>query len=102
MGIYNDAYGAVAEAITTLGQHEHTKYWAKPGPMAQQIQEQLVEYADVRVYEIADALNDAAQQDLTDVDTHLISVDAPDWLTLGGPDPTATALAPKPSFIKLG
>lgn len=101
MGIYNDAYGAVAEAITTLGQHDHTKHWAKPSPVAQQIEKQLVGYADVRVVDIVDALDDAAQQDLTDVDTHLISVAAPEWLTLGAPDASATALAPKPSFIKL-
>lgn len=101
MGLYNDAYGAVADAITALGQHEHTKYWAKPSPMAQQIQEQLEKYRNVRVYEITDALNDAAQQDLTAVETHLVSVDAPEWLTLGLPNADATALAPRPSFIKL-
>jgi hypothetical protein len=101
IGLYNDAYGAVAEAITTLGQHEHYKYWAKPTAVAQQIQQQLVKYADVPVLEICDALNEAAQQDLTGVDTHLVSVDAPGWLKLGAPNLDATRVGPKPSFIKL-
>ena len=101
MGLYDDAYAAAAEAITTLGQHEHHKYWAQPTAFAQQIQEQLVKYADVTVLEICDALNDAAQQDLAEVDTHLVSVDAPDWLTLGAPDQSATRLGPRPSFIRL-
>lgn len=101
MGLYNDAYAAVAEAITTLGQHDHEKYWAQPTPMAQQIEEQLIKYANVSVTEITEALDEAAQQDLVDVDTHLVSVDAPTWLTLGTPDVGATRLAPKPSFIKL-
>jgi len=101
MQLYNDAYGAVAESIMRLGQHDHEKYWAQPTAVAQQIEEQLVKYANVSVMELAAALDEAAQQDLVEVDTHLVSVDAPDWLTLGAPNRDATRLAPRPSFIKL-
>lgn len=101
MGLYNDAYGAVGEAVTTLGRHGRGNYWQKPTPMAQKIQQQLEDYADVKVAEIEWALNEAAQQDLADVESRLLSVDAPDWLHLGQPDREAISLAPRPSFVKL-
>lgn len=46
MGVSNDAYGSVAEAIATLGKHDRGgKYWATPTPMGRRIQAQLEGYA---------------------------------------------------------
>jgi len=101
MGLFNDAYGTVAEAVATLGRHDRGgKYWAKPSPMGQEIQAQLESFATRKVQDVCDGLNDAAQQNLLGVDNKLISVDAPSWLHLGKPRPT-NIVAPKPSFIKL-
>lgn len=101
MDLYDDAYAAVANAIMTLGQHDHGKYWQQPTAMARDIEDQLIKFGNVKVSEITDALNEEAQQDLVDVDTHLVSVSAPDWLTLGSPDANATRFGPRPSFRKL-
>lgn len=68
MDLYNDAYASVAEATCTLGRHERGHYWNKPTPMGAEIQEQLEKYPDAPVQEIEAALDDAAQQDLVDVD----------------------------------
>ena len=100
MDLYNDAYASVAEAICTLGRHERGHHWNKPTPMGAEIQEQLEKYPDAPVQEIEAALDDAAQQDLVDVDETLISVDAPSWLHLGAPS-ASIIVAPRPSFRKL-
>ncbi|MEU4633077.1 hypothetical protein AB0F90_01500 [Micromonospora chalcea] len=100
MGLYNDAYGAVAEAIATLGRHERGNYWSKPSPMGVRIQQQLESYGTRKVVDIEDGLNEAAQQDLVGVEERLVPVDAPPWLHLGKPK-QPMILAPKPSFIKL-
>lgn len=101
MGIYNDAYAAVAEAIATLGRHDRGgKYWTKPTPMGVQIQTQLESYGTRRVVDIEDGLDEAAQHDLVGVENRLVSVDAPTWLHLGKAS-KAAIVAPKPSFIKL-
>ncbi len=100
MDLYDDAYAAVANSIMTLGQHDHEKYWAQPTAAARQIEEQLIKYGDELVSDIVEALDEQAQQDLVDVDTHLVSVSAPEWLSLGMPS-NATRLGPKPSFKPL-
>lgn len=99
MGLFNDAYHAVARAIYTLGKQEQPPYFIKPSAKAQKIQEQLEKYPDAKAIEIEDALNDAAQQDLV-LNTHqLVSVNAPDWLHIKAMAPKI--ISPKPKFIKL-
>lgn len=100
MGLYNDAYSAVAEAITTLGRHSRGNYWEKPTPVGVQIQTQLESYGNRRVADIEDGLNEAADQDVVGVQERLVTVDAPPWLRLGKPN-RPVLLAPKPSFVKL-
>ncbi|MEK8172423.1 hypothetical protein NKH77_33850 [Streptomyces sp. M19] len=41
MGLFNDAYEAVAEAILTVGRHDRAPYYYKPSAKAQKIQAQL-------------------------------------------------------------
>lgn len=96
MGLFNDAYSAVAEAIYTLGKHTQSKYWSKPSAKGQKIQDQLVKAAKASVLEIEDALDDAAQQNLVSVRQQLVPVQAPPWLHLGKATPKI--LAPKPRF----
>jgi hypothetical protein len=99
MGLFNDAYHAVARAISTLGKQAQPPYFIKPSAKAQRIQEQLEKYPDAKANEIEDALNDAAQQDLV-LNTHqLVSVNAPDWLHIKAMAPKI--ISPKPKFIKL-
>lgn len=99
MGLFNDAYHAVARAIYTLGKQEQPPYFIKPSAKAQRIQEQLEKFPDAKANEIEDALNDAAQQDLV-LNTHqLVSVNAPDWLHIKAMAPKI--ISPKPKFIKL-
>ena len=100
MGLFNDAYAAVAHAVLKLGKQPGIPYWTKPTAKAQRIQEQLEKYGDVTVLEIEAALNDAAQQELLDVKTRLVSVEAPPWLSLPEKN-SAPVLAPKPHFEKL-
>ena len=100
MGLFNDAYVTVAEVIYKLGKHTQTKYWAKPSAKAQRIQDQLIKAEKAAVVEIEDALNDAAQQNLANVEQRLIGVQAPPWLHLGKAAPKI--LAPKPVFERLG
>lgn len=99
MGLFNDAYAAVAEAIYTLGKHTQSKYWAKPSAKAQKIQDQLIKAGDATVLEVEDALNDAAQQNLVSVSEQLVPVQAPGWLHLGKAAPKI--LAPKPRFMSV-
>ncbi len=101
MGLFNDSYGSVAEAIATLGRHDRGgKYWATPSPMGEGIQKQLEKYGPRKVVDIADGLDEAAQQDLVGIEERLVSVDAPSWLHLGKPM-QSMIVAPKPSFIRL-
>ena len=99
MGLFNDAYHAVARAICTLGKQEQPPYFVKPSAKAQKIQEQIEKYPDAKAIEIEDALNDAAQQDLVSSTHQLISVNAPDWLHIKAMAPKI--ISPKPKFIKL-
>lgn len=99
MGLFNDAYESVAEAIITVGKHDRAHYFYKPTPMGQRLQGQLEGYATVKVLEIEDALNDASQKDLVNTEHKLVSVDAPDWLHLN--QTRMPVIAPKPSFATL-
>ncbi|SCX01788.1 hypothetical protein SAMN02799620_00330 [Mycolicibacterium fluoranthenivorans] len=99
MGLFNDAYQSVAEAIFTLGKHERGNYFAKPTPEGQRIQEQLEKYGNAKVVDIEDALNEAAQQDLVGVESKLVPVAAPPWLHLNAARTPVVAV--KPSFEKL-
>lgn len=99
MGAFNDAYSAVARAIDTLGRHNRPHYYLKPSATAQRVTEQLERYPTVRVSEICEALDEAAQQDLLHVDTKLVSVEAPPWLHIK--EERTPIVAPKPKFEKL-
>jgi len=99
MGLFNDAYEAVAEAIITIGRHDRNAYYYKPSAKAQKIQKQLEKYSNVKVVELVDALNDAAQQNLIRVDRRLLSVEAPSWLHMN--EKRTPVIAPRPSFAKL-
>jgi len=99
MGLFNDAYEAVAEAILTVGRHDRAPYFYKPSAKAQKIQKQLERYEKVKVFDILDALNEAAQQNLITVDKKLLSVEAPDWLVIK--EKRTPVVAPRPSFVKL-
>lgn len=99
MGLFNDAYHAVARAICTLGKQEQPPYFIKPSVKAQKIQKQIEKYPDAKAIEIEDALNDAAQQDLVTAKHQLISVNAPDWLHIKAMAPKI--ISPKPKFVKL-
>lgn len=99
MGLFNDAYHSVARAIIKLGKQEAPPYFIKPSAKAQLIQEQLEKYPDAKVFEIEEALNDAAQQDLVTNVSKLVSVNAPDWLHIKSMAPRI--ISPKPKFVKL-
>ncbi|WP_409073438.1 hypothetical protein [Micromonospora chalcea] len=99
MGLFNDAYEAVAEAILTAGRHDRAPYYYKPSAKAQKIQKQLEKYEKVKVVDILGALNEAAQQNLITVDKKLMSVEAPDWLVIN--EKRTPVVAPRPSFVKL-
>jgi hypothetical protein len=99
MGLFNDAYLAVAWAISTLGKQPLPPYFAKPSAKAQKIQEQIEKYPDAKALEIEDALNDAAQQDLVISSHQLIGVNAPDWLHIKAMAPKI--ISAKPKFVKL-
>jgi hypothetical protein len=99
MGLFNDAYEAVAEAILTVGKHDRAPYYYKPSAKAQKIQVQLEKYGTVKIVEILGALNEAAQQNLIAVDRKLMSVEAPAWLHIN--EKRTPVIAPRPSFEKL-
>jgi hypothetical protein len=100
MGLFNDAYGAVGRSICKLGRQLQPPYYVKPSAKAQRVQEQLEGYGTAKVVDIEGALNEAAQQNLVDVDHRLLSVEPPSWLHL--PERKQTpVLAPKPRFEKL-
>jgi hypothetical protein len=100
MGLFNDAYSAVGRAICTLGRQMQPPYYVKPSAKAQRVQEQLEKYGTAKVVDVEDALNDAAQQQLVDVNHRLVSVEAPAWLHLEERK-TQPVLAPKPMFERL-
>lgn len=99
MGLFNDAYHAVARAICTLGKQAPPPYFVKPSAKAQKVQEQLEKYPDAKAAEIEEALNEAAQQDLVASTHKLVGVNAPDWLHVKAMAPQI--ISPKPKFIKL-
>jgi hypothetical protein len=99
MGLFNDAYEAIAEAVFTLGKHDRGNYFYKPTPAGQRLQQQLEKYGTVRVIEVEDALNEAAQQRLITVEHQLVPVDAPPWLHLNSA--RTPVIAPKPKFEPL-
>jgi hypothetical protein len=99
MGLFNDAYAAVAEALYSLGKHTQSKYWLKPSAKAQKIQDQLIKHGPVKVLEIEAALDEAAQQNLVSVQQQLVSVQAPSWLHL--PTASPKVVAPKPVFERI-
>lgn len=99
MGLFNDGYECVAEAITTLGKHDRSVYYYKPTPMAQKIQKQLEKYPTAPVLEIEHALDEASQQKLVGIEHQLVSVDAPEWLHMNAT--RMPIIAPKPSFERL-
>jgi hypothetical protein len=100
MGLFNDAYHAVARAIHTMGKQQvQLLHFFKPSAKAQKIQEQLEKYPNAKVIDIENALNEAAQQDLVASTQKLVSVNAPDWLHIKMMAPKI--ISPKPKFIKL-
>lgn len=99
MGLFNDAYNAVARAICTMGKQTPPAYFTKPSAKAQKIQHQLEKFATARAKDVEDALNDAAQQDLVSTDVRLVGVNAPPWLHIKELGPKI--IAPKPIFSRL-
>lgn len=99
MGLFNDAYAAVAQAVCTLGKHDRPPYFLKPSAKAQRVQDQLEKYPTARAVDIVGALDEAAQQDLIDVRQRLLSVQPPPWLQMT--EREAPVIAAKPTFEKL-
>lgn len=99
MGLYNDAYHAVARSMCKLGKQNPPPYFTKPSAKATRVQEQIEKYPDAKAVDIESALDEAAQQELVGVDTRLVNVNAPDWLHIK--KKPATVISPKPSFEKL-
>lgn len=60
---------------------------------------QLEKYGKVKVVDILDSLNEAAQQNLITIDRKLMSVEAPTWLNIN--EQCTPIIAPRPSFEKL-
>lgn len=99
MGLFNDAYNAVAHAVCTLGKHPLPPYFSKPSATAQRIQTQLERHGTAKVIDVEGALDEAAQQGLIDVTQQLVSVQPPPWLHMTERD--TVIIAPKPTFEKL-
>jgi hypothetical protein len=99
MGLFNDAYNAVARAICTLGKQDKPAYYTKPSAKAEKVQKQLEKYPTALALEIENALDEAAQQNLIAVHSKLVSVNAPDWLHIKKMAPRI--ISPKPKFEKL-
>lgn len=99
MGLFNDAYHAVARSMCTLGKQPPPPYFVKPSAKAQKIQVQLEKYPDAKAVEIEHALDEAAQQNLVSSNHQLISVNAPSWLHIKAMAPKI--ICPKPQFMKL-
>lgn len=101
MGLFNDAYAAVAEAVCVVGKHVRPPYYLGPSATAQRVQAQLERYATAKVEDIEYELDRAAQQDLVGVNRTLLSVDPPHWLHLKESTATEKVVAPRPLFEKL-
>jgi hypothetical protein len=99
MGLFNDAYHAVARSMCTLGKQPTPPYYTKPSAKAQKLQQQIEEYPDATVVDIEGALDEAAQQSLIIESHRLISVNAPGWLHIKQQAPRI--FSPKPKFEKL-
>ncbi|WP_159001543.1 hypothetical protein [Streptomyces sp. SBT349] len=99
MGMFNDAYSAVAAAVCTLGKHSKPAYYLKPTAKAQRLQQQLEKYPTARVVDIEHALDEAAQQHLISIDHRLLSVQAPQWLHMN--ETRTPIIAPRPRFEPL-
>ncbi|WP_126725355.1 hypothetical protein [Tautonia sociabilis] len=99
MGLFNDAYHAVARAICTLGKQQPPPYFTKPSAKGEKVQKQLEKYPDAKVFDIESALDEAAQQDLVSSNKKLVSVNAPHWLHIKEMSPKI--ISPKPKFVKL-
>jgi len=99
MGMFNDAYNAVARAICKLGKHTPPPHFTKPSAKAQRLQQELERYGSALAMEVEDALNEAAQQDLVSTNVRLVGVNAPPWLHIKQVGPKV--IAPKPVFSKL-
>lgn len=99
MGIFNDAYHAVARAMCTLGKQPPPPYFVKPSAKGQKLQDQLEKYPDAKVFDIEHALNDAAQQDLVTSKVKLVGVNPPSWLHIKAMAPKV--ISPKPRFAKI-
>lgn len=100
MGLYNDAYWAVAHSIYTVGKHERPPYYMKPSVKGLLMSEQLEKYPTATVSDIEGALDEAAQQGLVTVEHELVSVEAPEWLHMN--ELRTQVIAPRPSFVPLG
>lgn len=99
MGLFNDGYHAVARAICTLGKQPTPPYFIVPSAKAQQVQAQIQKHPDATAYDIEEALNEAAQQDLISTKERLVGVNPPNWLHIKQLAPKI--IAPKPKFEKL-
>ncbi len=99
MGLFNDAYQAVARAVAAVGRQDPGNYFEKPSAKAQRLQEQLQRYEKAKVIDLEDALDEAAQERLVAVQSQLVSVDAPGWLHLT--ERSMKVIAPKPTFERL-
>ncbi len=99
MGLFNDGYHAVARAMCTLGKQQPPPYFTKPSAKGRKVQEQLEKYPDAKVFDIENALDEAAQQDLVVQNSKLVSVNAPEWLHIKQMAPKI--ISPKPKFVKL-
>lgn len=99
MGLFNDAYHAVARAICTLGKQTPPPYFVKPSAKGQRVQGQIEKYPDALAVDIERALNEAAQQDLVTCSYRLVSVNVPDWLHIKQLAPKL--ISPKPKFVRL-
>lgn len=100
MGLFNDAYQGVAQAVYVIGKHDRVPYFDKPSAKAQKMAEQMQKYERSTVVEIIEALDEQAQQDLIGVEhPKLLSVAAPDWLLID--EKPTPVLAPRPHFEPL-
>ena len=99
MGLFNDAYVAVARALCHIGKQPEPTYWTKPSAKAQRVEEQIEKYPSAKVIDIEGALNEAAQQDLIKADSRLVSVNAPHWLHMKQLAPKV--ISPRPRFDKI-
>lgn len=99
MGLFNDAYWSVAAAVCTLGKHHRPPYFLKPSAKGQRLEAQLEQYPTAKVIDIEHALDEAAQQDLLNVEHRLVSVQPPHWLHIN--ETRTSVIAARPHFEPL-